>query len=171
MSDPSIIQNFNAPVATVADMVIQMPSPPAPEWEKQQKFEKAFGECSKEAREWLEYMMEQRGFTLGELRSAWRAGSLRWHRGKQIPVFITPMLEAVWIMGAFGVLTLIIVALGLAVVFSTKNFTLQHTLLVYGVGFFYLGMMYLLGRFFVRPRRVAFRARKAWEQDREARGE
>lgn len=159
-------QDFHGPVGSVVDTVVNI-SAPLTEWEKQLRFERAFKiECSKEAREWLEYLMEHRGFTCGELTRAYRYGSLRWNREEAQPEANTPLIEAIFAWGFAGFLSVLFVGWGFSLAFRSESLrSLENALLFYGSGIAYLGAIYMVTRFILQPRKVARRAMREWILD------
>jgi len=158
-------ENYYGPVGMRVDTIVNMAGPRT-EWEKQKEFERALGvECCKEARQWLEYLMEQRGFTCGELGRTWRYGALGWSREDAEPKFKTPLYEAVVWWGFVGFASLLFMSWGFFMALHEAPLSIEKTVWFYATGLTYLSSIYLACRFVLWPRKVASRARRIWILD------
>lgn len=114
--------------------------------------------CRREAREFLELLMKDHGFIGKDLALAWKADSLAW--GDDGPVICTPLTEALfgWSMGLLMVTCYLLLVWPLWVMEHRDAQAMLTFILMSAI---FLGCSWLLGRFVMRPRRVALRVRRA----------
>lgn len=132
----------------------------APESQRQVDFARATGVwCPAEARELLEELMRDHGFTVRELAMAWKADSLGWDTRAAGVVVRVPIIEAIfgWSMG------LLMITYYLMMIWPL--WLMEHrdaqAMLAFGLASaILLGCTWLLGRFVLHPRRVALRVRR-----------
>lgn len=122
--------------------------------------------CPKSAREWLEKLLEEHGFTVRELKVAWGNSSIGWHAAKNEKRITTHWVEPLfaWTMG--GVMTLYVLIYGLKAVqadWSAPNVRLTMWGGAALIAAVYLGTCWMLSRFILWPRRVAIRVRATEE--------
>lgn len=132
-----------------------------PESQLQADFEACTGIwCRKEAREWLEVLLEHHGFTVRELSLAWRAKSLNWDSKAGAPIIQTPLIEAIggWALVAL-VITLLLTVCSAWVVAPAPR-SIAADLSIYGAAAVCLGMIWMVMRTMLWPRRVALRVRR-----------
>ena len=135
-----------------------------PESQLQSEFAQRTGIwCPRLVRETFEWLMENHGFTARELCMAWRANSLSTDANRQQIKIITPWFEAVfgWTMLALVALFFLLLAVPLIFNNDHHNWAVPATLI--GTGCVYLGMMWIVSRSSLIPRRIAIRVRKKLE--------
>ncbi len=169
-------QVFEAPVGQVAagdiknstinatirheTTVIQLPER-RPESQLQAEFAARTGIwCPKPARLWLEDLMEHHDFTARDLSMAWSAKSLGWCANTGERTINTPWIEAAggWAMVALVTVLLLTVSITWAV--SSAPRSVVADLSVLGAASVYLGMVWLVCRTMLWPRRIAMRVRR-----------
>lgn len=155
-------QRFNGPVDSVAarDVIYHYHPEGAssvPESQLQAQFQANTGMwCPRCAREMLEILMQEHGFTARELAAAWKADSLKWSPMQHSIEIAVPVVErifgwaVVFAMGAYF--------LGLVVPLLMVEERNIGTFLAFAAGsLMYLGTCWLSFRFVVWPHQVAIR--------------
>lgn len=116
--------------------------------------------CPKAAREWLESLLNDDGFTVRELSRSWRAGSLGWDARTNERRISTPWFEL------FGAAFLMVAILSLFLVtflvWATTPIprSIAADVTLFGIGFVTMGTMWLVEWQMLRPRRIALRVRR-----------
>lgn len=142
--------------------VVQFALLPPPSEEKlQHEFAQLTGihDCPKEARAWLQQLMEHHGFTARELAVSWWAKSIGWDKQRNTPCINTPRLEAFFAYGVVAIVGLFCLLVAAALIWGDGNH--WQMLAVYGFCAIYLGVCWMANRFMLWPRRVALRVRRA----------
>lgn len=124
--------------------------------------------CSKPARQWLEYLLDKEGFTVGELRMGWQANSIGWSADKNARVINVPRAEAVFIYLVLGLCSFGVIE-ALIRYFSSPDRTSLWPIAALACEIF-LYCVFLLGaaRYLIAPRQVALRVRRCEERFKEA---
>ncbi len=140
-----------------AFVVLAAPSTPR-EAQLQAEFAQQTGiaNCPKAAREWLETLLEQHGFTARELAISWNAKSISWDKEHNKPRVCTPWLEAAFAYLVVSVLGLWCLSMAATSIWASSDL-LPARLAAYTLCFVYLGACSLVARFTLWPRRVALR--------------
>lgn len=131
-----------------------------PESQRQAEFVRATGIwCPPKARDVLESLMRDHSFTARELAMAWKADSLGWDTKTGEISIRTPWIEAVggWLMAAFMIVYYLLLVGPLWLKDQRDLRSMAAFLLASAI---YLGAAWLIGRFILRPRRIAFRVRR-----------
>ncbi len=129
-----------------------------PESQRQAEFAQRVGIwCRREAREFLELLMRDHGFTGRDLALAWKADSLAW--GDDGPVVRTPLVEAVFGWTMFAAMLLYFLVFGVPLLFVRPVEMNAFAAFALSV-LIYVGAAWLVGRFILRPRRIASRVRR-----------
>lgn len=117
--------------------------------------------CPKEARMWLENLIENHGFTGKELRRAWQVGSIGWSNKRGEKYISAPWAEAVVGYIYYAGLSVIFFVPWLAWLLSDHpKLSAGQGLALAGCGTVYLALVWLLANFTFLPRRVALRIKK-----------
>jgi len=117
--------------------------------------------CPKEARLWLEDLIEHHGFTGKELRRAWQVGSIGWSTKRGERYISAPLAEAVVGYIYYGGLSVVFFVPWLAWLLSERpQLNGNQMLALAGCGAIYLGLVWLLANFTFLPRRVALRIQR-----------
>jgi hypothetical protein len=137
---------------------------PKPESQLQAEFvERTNIWAPKDARKWLEQLLDEEGFTVRELALAWKAGSLGWSAKTNERRIVTPWFEP---YGA-GLMIAVMLTLQMAI-FIVCVLTPQHrsaalyVVLIGGTATCFT-MLWMINNSMVTPRRVAIRVRQATE--------
>jgi len=117
--------------------------------------------CPKDARLWLEDLMENQGFTVRELALAWNAKSIGWNAKTGERNINTPWVEAFSGWTLVALVTTLLLSVSLVWILSPAPRSIAADLSVFGAGTVYLGMVWLVCRTMLWPRRVAVRVRRA----------
>ena len=117
--------------------------------------------CPKEAREQLERLMDEDGFTVRELYSAWRADNLNWNREQGSLVVRVYWFEALFGYGSFGLMLLYYILQVGQIMLTGSEMGWRGFLAFLAASIIYLGLAYTVGRFMLWPRRVAIRVNQA----------
>lgn len=118
--------------------------------------------CPKSAREWLESLLAEHGFTVRELRLAWGNSSIGWHATKNEERITTHWFEAFFAWTMAGVLTLYVLVYALNALtadWSAADLRWKMSLGALVLIVVYMGTCWMLSRFILLPRRVAIRVR------------
>ncbi len=135
-----------------------------PESQLQAEFEQRTGMwCPRAAREWLENLMADHGFTARELAIAWNARTLRWDTRRAAPQVVTAWYEAAAAYLVWVTLTAYVLAAGLPLTLSAER-TSTGLLAVAGLALMYLGCCWMAVRFLLSPRRIAQRVGRTLEE-------
>lgn len=118
--------------------------------------------CPREARNALEWLMKEHGFTAKELAISWSASSLKWQRESGQIRTNTPLVEALVAWSFVLGMLCFFLALALPSVFS-ENKTAAFPGFAVGT-IMYIGSAWLAARFVLIPRRVALRAKPYLER-------
>ena len=141
--------------------VFQLPER-RPESQLQTEFAERTGIwCPKDARLWLEGLMEHHGFTVRELSMAWSAKSLGWNAKTGMRAITTPWIEAFGAWAMVALVTALLLSVSVAWIASSAPRSLAADLSVFGAGAVYMGMVWLVCRTMLWPRRIAIRVRRA----------
>ena len=133
-----------------------------PESQQQAEFAARTGIwCPKAARLWLEDLMENHGFTARDLSVAWSAKSLGWNASTGERTINTPWIEAVGAWAMVAMVTTLLLSVGISWAISTAPRSVAADLSVFGAAAVYLGMVWLVSRTMLSPRRIAMRVRRA----------
>jgi len=116
--------------------------------------------CPKEAREWLEDLLEHHGFTVRELSMAWSAKSIGWNAKTGARTINTPWIEALGGWAMVALVTILLLSVSVAWALSSAPRSIAADLSVFGAGAVYLGMVWMVCRTMLWPRRVAMRVRR-----------
>ncbi len=115
-------------------------------------------DCGKEARLWLQQLMEHHGFGARELAVSWKANAIYWDKKHGRPRVSTSWLEAAFVYFVAGALGLWCLSLAVAFIWAGPDH-LPARMAVYALCLAYLGICWLMARFILWPRRVALRVR------------
>lgn len=166
------MQEFWGPVSggvASRDIIYQygvVSQPEQPESKLQADFYKHTGIwCPKGAREALEHLMEHHGFTSRELLIAWRAGSLQWKEEESHLAVLTPLIEALFSWGMCLASALFYTGYGLSFAFRTQLHDWRPAAGLVVATAVFGGAMYMSGRFFLWPRRIAKRVIRSIRKD------
>jgi hypothetical protein len=116
--------------------------------------------CPKDAREWLESLLEHEGFTVRDLSMAWSAKSVGWNAKTGERSINTPWIEAVGGWFLVTLVTVLLLSVSLSWVLAPSPRTFAADLAVFGAGAVYLVMVWLVCRSMLWPRRTAMRIRR-----------
>lgn len=140
--------------------VIQLPER-RPESQLQAEFAARTGIwCPKEAREWMEDLLEHHGFTAPELAIAWNAKSLGWNAKTETRNINTPWIEAAGGWALVGLVAALLLSVCVAWLLASAPRSIAADLSVFGALAVCMGMVWLVFRSMLWPRRVAMRVRR-----------
>lgn len=132
----------------------------APESQRQGEFARITGVwCAPQARELLETLMSDHGFTVRELAAAWRADSIAWSADKAELVVRAPWVELVLGWGGVALMLLYYLLTGVPYIFVDAS-NWRAVLAFFVASILYLGGAWAIGRFVFWPRRIALRVRR-----------
>lgn len=152
-------QEFQGPIQHVAgrDVVIHAAQPPR-EWQVQATFAEATGiHCPAQAREVLEDLIANHGFTARELKQAWGT-SLKWDRATSALRVSTPLATLIFSWAFFAVASLLFLSVALPAAFSHDLPAAARYVTSIA---FYIGSSWAVGRWLMEPRRIGLRVRAA----------
>jgi hypothetical protein len=129
-----------------------------PESQLQAEFAQRIGIwCRREAREFLELLMRDHGFTGKDLAIAWKTDSLAWNDDG--PIIRTPLVEAVFGWSMFFAMTMYFIVFGVPLLFvrpvelnALAGFALSNLI--------FIGSAWVVGRTILRPRRIALQVKR-----------